>query len=112
MNAAAGEYISKKALEDIIKAECYIPTNGTVVLTDVTAILRMVKEMPTANVAPVRTGHWILSKEQDPAYTAEGHFAYICSKCGATDIHAEDAKVSYCWNCGAEMNEGEEHGDK
>ena len=43
--------------------------------------------------------HWILS------YPVTDYVnLYICSKCGESDKHAKNFKVSYCWNCGAKMD--------
>lgn len=56
---------------------------------------------PSADVVPAKHGHW-----EDTSDTDDGgnHF-YICSACGMGDFHYPKAKVSYCWNCGAKMDE-------
>lgn len=55
----------------------------------------------------VRRGRWILCKDQYNVDNDNGNYAYYCSCCKHQDVHAKSAKVSFCWNCGAKMGEGE-----
>lgn len=57
-------------------------------------------------VEAVRHGQWILCKDQYNVDNDNGNYAYYCSCCNHQDVHAESAKVSFCWNCGADMREG------
>lgn len=52
----------------------------------------------------VRHGRWILCKDQYNVDNDNGNYAYYCSCCKHQDVHAESAKVSFCWNCGTQMN--------
>lgn len=61
--------------------------------------------MPTIEAKPVKHGRWILCKDQYNVDNDNGNYAYYCSRCKHQDIHAESAKVSFCWNCGADMRE-------
>ena len=49
-------------------------------------------------------GEWELSAFQNDADVANGNYAFICSNCKHTDIHALTQTVPYCWWCGARMN--------
>ena len=51
------------------------------------------------------TGTWILVDNQRREDTANGNYAYICSNCLYTDVHAKSVHVPYCWQCGAKMKE-------
>ena len=56
-----------------------------------------------------KTGHWILSDEQNKEDVENDNYCFICSECGCSDIHAKGTIVPYCWKCGTKMeSEGEE----
>lgn len=58
---------------------------------------REIADMPAADVAAVRHGHWI----EDGDYQ-------ICSECG--EEHCWDEyRAAYCDSCGAKMDGGEDH---
>lgn len=58
---------------------------------------RGIADMPAADVAPVRHGHWI-----------EDGDCQICSECG--EEHCWDEyRAAYCDSCGAKMDGGEDH---
>ena len=85
-----------------------------------TQIRGMLMDIPSADVAPVRRGHWIIKcvREYELSY---GETAYVpeyeCSCCGFTTesyvrldepIMPEDADFpKYCEYCGAKMGEEE-----
>ena len=50
-----------------------------------------------------KKGRWIIAKEQRREDTENGNYMYNCSNCGCGDLHSKAVKVSYCWNCGADM---------
>jgi hypothetical protein len=52
--------------------------------------------VPSADVAPVRHGHWEVIDAEEPR-------RYGCSECKRLSWHREN----YCPNCGAKMDEGE-----
>ena len=63
---------------------------------------------PTIYSNPERKkGKWILSDIQNPEDVRNGNYAYICSNCSHSDIHAKTTVVPFCWHCGADMR-GEE----
>ena len=69
-------------------------------------MVKVVKGIPSADVAPVVHAHW---KE----FTDIGGVVYPeCSKCGLVwwleDGNAEDNEMYYCPKCGAKMDEGAE----
>lgn len=58
---------------------------------------RQLANMPAADVAPVRHGHW------DTGYFHDR----VCSCCLHPDNDIDDYAHSYCPNCGATMDEGD-----
>ena len=65
-------------------------------VTDKLAIVadakREIADMPAADVAPVRRGHWI----EDGDYQ-------ICSECGVEHCW-DEYRAAYCDSCGAKMD--------
>lgn len=63
--------------------------------------MAIVKDLPSADVAPVKHGEWIPYIEED--YIGEGQYGYIellkCSECGTLVPN----KRNFCPNCGAKM---------
>lgn len=53
-----------------------------------------------------KTGKWIFVRDEEA-----GNALYMCSECGKGDIHAPEVKVSYCWNCGADMRGEQDEAD-
>ena len=70
---------------------------------------QIVSKQPTIE-PEVRHGRWILCKDQYNVDNDNGNYAYYCSCCKHQDVHAESAKVSFCWNCGARMDGGADNG--
>ena len=58
----------------------------------------MVQSSPT--VEERKTGKWIYIRDEEG-----GNGLYECPICHRGDIHAPEAKVNFCWNCGAKMEE-------
>ena len=80
------EYIKR---EDALKAvDAFIGTDP---------ILDRIKLIPSADVAPVRYGRWVVIDAEEPR-------RYGCSECKRLSWHMEN----YCGNCGARMDGGEE----
>ena len=81
-----GDYISRDvAIARLTKVEV---TNRLATMTDAK---REIAEMPAADVAPVRRGHWI-----------EENGCQICSECGE-EHEWDEYRAAYCDVCGAEM---------
>ena len=72
-------------------------------------LAEIINQMPTIE-PEVRHGRWILCEDQYNVDNDNGNYAYYCSCCKHQDVHAESAKVSFCWNCGALMDGGAENG--
>ena len=53
------------------------------------------KYAPTIDAEPVRHGHWVHTDKTD-------HFSLECSVCG---FGFTDTKLTYCYDCGALMDE-------
>lgn len=88
-------YIEAVKSAEIISEKLNIPLGD---LIDVFA------EIPTADVAEVKHGHWIY-EEDVIGDTDTGQ--YRCSNCRAGDIHLKKIDVPFCWKCGAKMKEGD-----
>lgn len=63
-------------------------------------ILMTIQTRPTIDAEPVKHGHWI--KKDHVFYD---NYRYECSECHHYDEHSESREVSYCWHCGALMDE-------
>ena len=70
-------------------------------------VLEYAEELPPADVAPVRHGHWIIGVDNDD-------FDIKCSKCEWTDtfevagiaaVERIAKAMHYCLNCGAKMDD-------
>jgi hypothetical protein len=64
----------------------------------VTDCVRRIKEIPSADVAPVRHGKWSETYNGDHAPIL---FTYTCSACKGESFN----ESNYCPNCGADMRE-------
>ena len=58
-------------------------------------IVETLKDLPSADVAPVRHGHWI---KISPAGI------YECSECGKNVMTSDIEAYEYCHGCGARMD--------
>jgi hypothetical protein len=58
-------------------------------------IVEELKDLPSADVAPVRHGHWI---KISPAGI------YECSECGKNVMTSDIEAYEYCQGCGARMD--------
>ncbi len=59
------------------------------------------------NGTPIKTGHWILTEEQNKEDVENGNRNYKCSECNHGDTHAKNQIVPYCWYCGVYMGGAE-----
>lgn len=66
--------------------------NAEVVASAMRGQVAKLKNIPAADVAPIRHGHWIRQ-------SARGYFVK-CSECGGKGVIETD----YCPDCGAEMD--------
>lgn len=91
------EYISRKAALKALYADYAYPAMG------------IIKEIPAADVAPVRHGHWI---GEGDGY-ADGALVYDVWHCSECDYCIDDGTDNpdclpkYCPNCGARMDGGD-----
>lgn len=96
------EYIKR---EEAIKiAESYKPQNGSSFCRN-RGIADYIEEdismIPSADVAPVRHGHWI----ETGGYVC-GENEYLCSECKETEWRSSASRLKYCPFCGAMMDGG------
>ncbi len=68
------------------------------------AITTQIKAVPSADVQPVRHGHWMLYEAQNRDDVDNGNYLYFCSNCNHGDVHAKTVEVPFCWFCGARMD--------
>lgn len=97
------EYIECEALIDYIdnRIPKLIASSDGKHIVYVETIREIIVNFPTADVAPVRHGHWI--EEYDCGYITPH-----CSECGETALTKEETSYdyvysSYCPRCGAKM---------
>ena len=107
---AETEYIEREELINRLEdAKEKLMNNTTmsslmaVVVNDI--YISFIKEYPTADVAPIRHGHWV--SEYDCGYTTPH-----CSECGETALTKEETSYdyvysSYCPRCGAKLDKTE-----
>ena len=76
------------------------------------AIAELINGVPSADVAPVRHGRWIVG-EQMPMHDIKGNLSwgnwYTCNQCEFKTyaIERHITQYNYCPNCGAKMDEEE-----
>ena len=87
------EYIERKALLD------QDFTYKCINIDDISIIEKLIKNVPAADVEPVRHGEWIVTKTEFGWNSAEYPVEYTCSFCGRTESQEEP----YC-HCGARMD--------
>jgi len=82
-------------VESWLNMDRYYHPNGKHSNIPITELYALLKQIPAADVAPVKHGRWI---EYIP-----GRWVYAkCSKCET--VH--DVMTNYCPNCGAKMDGG------
>lgn len=90
------EYIER---EKLLRAMvCDDSEGANLFQVGIAAAKAIVSSAPTADVAPVVHGRWILRKEPD------GHLCFGCSNCGKLENKHTAIKGKYCWSCGAKMD--------
>ena len=110
------EYIERKAMRDLVKSiDWYSVRRGKLItganssenaLYKANDIYSAIYDAPTADVAPVRHGRWLKSRE--PLGWNEVD-CVACSACDESWILSEDddyvdIEWNYCPNCGAKMD--------
>lgn len=75
---------------------------GQAEIRGIDAVMCALHDLPSAQPEH-KHGKWVLVRDEEA-----GNALYMCSACGKGDIHAPEVKVSYCWNCGAEMRGAED----
>lgn len=99
------EYIEREALAlSVLGLEIVDP----VVEQYADAVLRHIQQAPAADMAPVRHGKWIVTKEFNDVlgiYIEK----YTCSACEEYRLTASGLSqaTNYCPNCGAKMDADE-----
>lgn len=96
------EYIEREALVELIAERNRNTCNGALSCLQ---MKRMVKSIPAADVAPVRHGKWIVTKEFNDVLDMDVE-KYTCSACGEYRLTASGLSqaTDFCPNCGAKMD--------
>lgn len=92
------EYIERKAANEALR-EC-VRAYPNSFYGGIEVARTAIRNLPAADVAPVRHGRWVES-----SIPCE---KYVCSECGGAcwyyDYQGDVAKSRYCPNCGAKMD--------
>lgn len=91
------EYIKRENAIAIIRSGICTDTEA-----DTSYVVGLIKDIPSADVAPVRHGRW------KPFDRTWGRSVFACTVCGdAMDVPTEMGEpiFGYCPNCGARMDE-------
>ncbi len=98
---AEKEYIEReaayKACEAYFSGVCVYDVSASEVINDFEEVIDAV---PTADVAPVRHGHWIYEN----FYT----HCSVCGKMAIYDKYGQEVESDYCPRCGAKMGGDDE----
>ena len=87
-----------------IRRNHYNTVHGNDFVSGIEMVLEYAKNIPAADVAPVRHGRWI---DAYPDIEPNPMFMYgICSECGFEQGISK--YLNYCPNCGAKMDEDNE----
>ena len=105
---AEKEYIEREALIEEAKhnkAVCQA-------IADIVDVKDIINNTPVADVAPIRHGHWKKGKGNErPTENGFVHDnKYVCDCCGWGCCCETKLDFSFCPNCGAKMDGGEENG--
>lgn len=96
------EYIEKKAtIADLNKTYDAMSAFHPQFYAGYQFAVNRLRAFPTADVAPVRHGHWIDCEDEYSSYVR-------CSECGDeyTSYEADCAHTDFCPGCGARMDLG------
>ena len=88
------EYIEREAIKAAVRKRL----NNSLIIG---WLISIINEVPTANVAPVVHGEWVVCGDGD-------NVPWMCSHCGKTTAHKYKVMYGkYCPNCGAKMDGAE-----
>lgn len=82
-----------------IRRNRYNKEHGNDFVSGIEMVLEYAKNIPAADVAPVRHGRWIERK----SFHADGGVSAKCSVC-KNDVQYLGNPLNYCPNCGAKMD--------
>lgn len=109
------DYIKR---EDAINIKNYLKRFGCFGddgFVEIEGVLIALSKIPSADVAPVRHGTWIVG-ERMPMYDIKGNLSwgnwYTCNQCEFKTyaIEGHITQYRYCPSCGAKMDEGGSNG--
>ena len=82
----------------------WVDKYGDVYTPDDNPEYRAIEALPSADVQPVRHGHWLRTGRTN----VYGGFEVECSVCNDSVMITNIEYEHYCRNCGARMDEGSE----
>lgn len=97
------DYISRQAAIDVLATMQGLCTSKTALVQN-SKIWQQIKDLPSADVQPVRHGHWLRTGRTN----AYGGFEVECSVCNDNVMITNIEYEHYCRNCGARMDERSE----
>lgn len=94
------EYLSREDVSRmILKYRADNPKKQTVWAMVISDMLRDLKEIPAADVQPIKHGRW------SECYTDSRLYSGICTVCGKASIRSiKENPLEYCPKCGARMD--------
>lgn len=111
------DYIKR---EDAINIKDYLKRFGCFGdygFVEIEGVLIALSKIPSADVAPVRHGHWDV-REPMPMHDIKGNLSwgnwYVCTGCGfaTTAIEGHITQYKYCPSCGARMDGDDNETDR
>lgn len=98
MKGAVTDYIDRQAIIEVLavmQGQC----TSKAALIQNSKIWQQIKDLPSAEVEPVKRGKWTRKDDRD-TYGIGAVFWYECSNCGGIAYY----ECPYCPNCGAKMD--------
>jgi hypothetical protein len=93
-----------KWVESWLNMDRYFRPNGKHDDIPITELYALLKQIPAADVAPVRHGRWI--HHTDTRFGPKLNDCIECSRCGIWYASENQFRRTYCPNCGAKMDGG------
>ena len=102
------DYIKREGASQAYIDNCRVSKDGRKII-DSDGLFDSLNNIPSADVAPVRHGHWDV-REPMPMHDIKGNLSwgnwYVCTGCGfaTTAIEGHITQYKYCPSCGARMD--------
>lgn len=101
------DYIDRQAALEILATMQGLCTSKTALIQN-SKIWQQIKELPPAEVEPVKRGKWIKNENRNSWHCSycnvDNYYAYAWN----SETRMDEFQDRYCPNCGAKMEEGDE----